>query len=107
MAYKLIIGATINIAKLFASIKVTLALDTLSLDFWRAEFCSYNNMETYWNEFSIILGIWALLSYFVFCFLSFFFLFFVFLALSKEVDYSAKANSLPHMSYVSINQSTI
>ena len=33
MAYKLLIGATIDIAKLFASIKVTLSLDTLSLDF--------------------------------------------------------------------------
>ena len=33
MGYKLIIGATIDIAKLFASIKVTLSWDTLSLDF--------------------------------------------------------------------------
>ena len=47
MAYKLIIGATIDIAKLFASIKVTLSLDTLHLDFSRAGFCYYNNMETY------------------------------------------------------------
>ena len=33
MAYTLIIEATIDIAKLFTSIKVTLSLDTLSLDF--------------------------------------------------------------------------
>ena len=33
MAYKLIIGATIDIAKLFASIKANLSLDTLSLGF--------------------------------------------------------------------------
>ena len=47
MAYKLIIGATIDIAKLFASIKVILSLDTLPLDFKRAGFCSYHNMETF------------------------------------------------------------
>ena len=33
MAFKVIIGATIDIAKLFALIKVTLSLNTLSLDF--------------------------------------------------------------------------
>ena len=38
MAYKLIIGATIDIAKLFASIKVTLSLDTLHLDFHVLDF---------------------------------------------------------------------
>ena len=47
MAYKLIIGATIDIAKLFASIKVILSLDTLTLDFKGAGFCSYHNTETY------------------------------------------------------------
>ena len=38
MAYKLIIGATIDIAKLFASVKVTLSLDTLHLDFHVLDF---------------------------------------------------------------------
>ena len=33
MAYKLITGATMDIVRLFASSKVTLSLDTQSLDF--------------------------------------------------------------------------
>ena len=41
-------------------------------------------MESYKNEFSIILGIWIVLSYFVISFLS------SFLSLLKEVDYIAK-----------------
>ena len=73
MAYELIVGVTIDIAKWFVSIKVT-----LSLDFWRAGFSYCDHMDTYWNEFSIIQDIWTLLSYFTFSFLSSFFSLFCF-----------------------------
>ena len=69
MAYELIIGATIDIAKLFASIKVSLSF------FWIFNVLDFLIMIT-WKLVetnSIILGIWTLLSYFGFSFLSSFF----------------------------------
>ena len=58
-------------------------------------------METYCNEYSIILEIWIVLSYFVFSFLSFF------LPLSKEVDYSAEDKFISSNSVTSINKATL
>ena len=64
--------------KCFALIKVSQCFT----DFQPPGFSNYNHMKIYWNEFLIILGIWSLLNYFVFSFLS------SFLLLPKEVDYS-------------------
>ena len=51
MAYKLIIGVTINIAKLFTSIKVTLSLDFNVLHFviiitWKL---TETNSQSFWE----------------------------------------------------------
>ena len=73
------------------------ALDFVLMITWKL---IETNSQSFWEY-----GHYWIILPFLSCLLFFSFLFF--LALSKEVDYNAKENSLPHMSYISINQSTI
>ena len=82
VASELIIETTINIEKLFC-------FNQPHPDFQRPGLSNYNHMETYGNDFSIILGVWSVMSYFVISFLSSFYL------CQKGYITVQKANSFP------------
>ena len=67
MASEPIIETTINIEKLFC-------FNQGHPDFQRPGLSNYDHMESYCNDFSIILGLWSVMSYFVISFLSSFYL---------------------------------
>ena len=94
MASEPIIETTINIEKLFC-------FNQGHPDFQRPGLSNYDHMERYCNDFSIILGIWSVMSYSCHIFLV------LFLPLSKEVYYSTEGKFISRIFCVSIYESTI